>query len=107
MGTYDVEIRDLHGHILLTRKGIHAADEAGARDHVRKIWGPRRRQDCVMTTYRQRHARGRVLVGTEYLPGSGGGDGGGDDGAAGVREPRRPRPGPGHLYAEAPLPESH
>ncbi|GAA1763766.1 MAG TPA: hypothetical protein PKH97_11260 [Tetrasphaera sp.] len=103
MGTYDVEIRDLRGHMLFTRRGIQAADEAGARDHVRKIWGPRRREDCVMTTYRQRRARGRVLVGSDYLPGSG--DGGGDDGAAGVREPRRPLPGPGHLSAEAPLPE--
>ena len=56
MGTYDVEIRDLRGHMLFTRRGIQAADEAGARDHVRKIWGPRGREDCVMTTYRQRRA---------------------------------------------------
>lgn len=104
MGTYDVEIRNLRGHILLTRKGIHAESEEAARDHVRRIWGARRPEDCVMTTYRQRRGRRRVLVGNDYLPGGGGE--GGDDGSAGVREPRRPLPGPSHLYAEAPLPES-
>lgn len=52
----------------------------------------------VYAVYRRRRVRGRRLVG--YFAGGSGGDG---DGLAGVREPRRPLPDPGHLAAERDL----
>ncbi|MEI2777948.1 MAG: hypothetical protein V9G19_18690 [Tetrasphaera sp.] len=97
MPSYDVEIRDLHGQILAARYRLPAHNErvavASARDYL-----PRLEADAVVTCFRRRRLRGRRLALTEYLAG---GDG---DGLAGVREPRRPLPGPGHLYAAADLP---
>lgn len=57
--------------------------------------------DHVYAVYRRRRVRGRKLVG--YFAGGTGGD---DDGSAGVREPRRPLPGPSSLSATLDLPLS-
>ncbi len=58
---------------------------------------------------RERRWPGRRGRGPDAGPGSdprGPHDPPDDGGLAGVREPRRPKPGPGHLFAQAPLPPS-
>lgn len=100
MRSYDVEIRDLDGQVLLARYRLPARDELEAAAEARRhLAGPGR--DVVVSCYRRRRLRGRRLAMTEYVAEEGG-DG---DGLAGVREPRRPRPDPGQLYAAADLPQ--
>lgn len=57
--------------------------------------------EVMVSCYRRRRLRPRRLAMTEFLVAGGPDDG---DDLAGVREPRRPRPDPGHLHAEAPIP---
>lgn len=58
---------------------------------------PARAEPHLYAVYRRRRLGRHKLVGT--FPASGG-----DDGLAGVREPRRPRPSPPSLRAEADTP---
>ncbi len=103
MGMYDVEVRTLAGDLVLARYRLPAPSEAHAIADTRRHL-PRSgvREDCLATCYRlrRRPRRRRVLAASEVIPGGRG------DGLAGVREPRRPLPDPGHLYAAADLPDA-
>lgn len=91
MERFDVEFRDRHG---ICRRSLQViAGSAGEAVMHARTRVPSQ-QAMTYAVYRHRRIRGRRLVG--YY--AGGDDEGG--GLAGVREPRRPAPDPGHLSAE-------
>lgn len=104
MPSFDVEIRDLHGQVVLARRRVPAHSERWAIADTERYLPPGS-GDLVVNCYRRRRLRPRRFAVARYLP-AGGPEGGGPDGdgLAGVREPRRPKPGPGQLYAAADLP---
>jgi len=93
MATYDVHVGG-PGRVRTFRAHIEAASPAEALMAARRSV-PAPAWHGQVSVYRHRRLRGRRLVGT-YLAGDPG-----DDGLAGVREPRRPAPGPPGLRAEA------
>ncbi|GAB3441508.1 hypothetical protein GCM10027517_17670 [Phycicoccus ginsengisoli] len=96
MATYDVHVGD--GRVVRDfRAQISAASPSEAVLAARRAM-PAPAWHGVVTVYRHRRLRGRALVGT-YAAG-----GPGDDGTAGVREPRRPLPGPPGIAHAADLP---
>lgn len=97
MDRYDVELQDEFGRTLLTDKGITEPTLDHVVAHAQMSLGvssPGTR--CSFAVYRRRRLRGRTLVAVVPV--------GGSDGSAGVREPRRPQPGPGSLTAARELP---
>jgi hypothetical protein len=101
MARFDVVQRDQFGRDCDIRPGLEAGGPAEAlllaRDSMAR--GPHavRDDEHSYAVYRRRRVRGRRLVAVFMGPGD-------DDGTAGVREPRRPKPAPPSLRAEAELP---
>jgi hypothetical protein len=98
MSRFDVEFQDRDRITRVCISYVEAGSPAEALMRAR----PSIKADPhagVYAVYRRRRVRGRRLVG--YFAGGSGGEG---DGLAGVREPRRPLPDPGHLAAEQDLP---
>jgi hypothetical protein len=91
MRRYDVEVHTGPGQRRDVRLRIEADNPGEAVVWARERMRPHTAGE-VYAVYRHRRVRGRKLVG--YFAGPG------DDGAAGVREPRRPLPDPGTLRAE-------
>ena len=101
MARFDVVQRDGYGHACDIRPGLEAEGPAEAlilaRGSMARAPGAVPADDHTYAVYRRRRVRGRRLVAVFMGPE-------GDDGTAGVREPRRPRPNPPSLRAEADLP---
>ena len=112
------------GRVVLAWEAV-AGEVVGAPDRCRVVRRERRdrvsagagtvfsgeRGHALRREAGQDRPAGRPWPDREHLPGTGPGgrqdrddDGPDDGGLAGVREPRRPRPGPGSAGAEAPLP---
>jgi hypothetical protein len=94
MATYDVQVHDRVGIMRSCRLHLHAGSPSEAVMLARRAM-PDPPGAELFTVYRHRRLGRRKLVGS--FPAAGGGD----DGLAGVREPRRPRPTPPSLRAEA------
>jgi hypothetical protein len=101
MTTYDVH-RQVRGRASERAARLHlpAASPAEAVALARRSLGTD--SPDVYAVYRHRRLRRRQFVGLFAGPGGSGPD----DGAAGVREPRRPLPSPPGLRAAAPVPGS-
>ena len=97
MTHYDVQVHDRRGAMRHVLAHVEADSPSEAILLARRSL-PVPAGVELYAVYRHRRLRGRQLVGT-YPAG-----GGGDDGLAGVREPRRPRPSPPSLRAEADIP---
>jgi hypothetical protein len=101
MPRFDVVQRDHLGRECDLCPGLEAGGPAEALLLARDSMGhsPSAVRDDLHTyaVYRRRRGRGRRLVAVFLGPD-------GDDGTAGVREPRRPKPSPPSLHAEADLP---
>jgi hypothetical protein len=95
MATYDVHVGDGR-RVRDFRASLEAASPSEAVMLARRAI-PAPAWHGQVDVYRHRRLRGRLLVGT-YVAG------GPDDGTAGVREPRRPRPAPPDVRAEADTP---
>jgi hypothetical protein len=93
MAKYDVDVRLKPGHHVRRKvraKSGHAAYERVAREHVES--GGEWSLDLAIVTRQGLRRRSTVLTGARPGPD--------DGGLAGVREPRRPKPGPPGLRAE-------
>lgn len=97
MGTYEVEVRSPAGELVGVRR-VRCGPAADPALVAEGAGLPRPDRGCRYVYRVRRGGRGRVLASVDFL---GEGRGGG---TAGVREPRRPLPGPGSLTAEAGLP---
>jgi hypothetical protein len=94
MARYDVDVRLKPAHHVrrqVRARSGHAAYERVAREHVES--GGEWTLDLAIVTRRGLRRRATVLTGAKP-------DLGDDGGLAGVREPRRPKPGPPSLRAE-------
>jgi hypothetical protein len=94
MAKYDVQVHDRVGVMRSCRMHLQAASPSEAVMLARQAM-PDPPGAELFTVYRLRRLGRRKLGGS--VPATGGGD----DGLAGVREPRRPRPTPPSLRAEA------
>ena len=99
MATYEVELRDGHG-VCRHRAVVRATEPWNAVADARVLLPAAHDPEGTYVVLQPRRLRRRRTLLTVR---AGGPDGFGGD-AAGVREPRRPMPGPGHLTAEADLP---
>jgi hypothetical protein len=99
MATYEVELHDRHG-LWRHRAVVRAAEPWDAVADARALLPETSDPDDTYVVFQQRRLRRRRTL---LRVRAGGPWGAGGDGA-GVREPRRPKPGPGHLSAEADLP---
>ncbi len=88
MGTWEVEVRSPDGAL-----SAHRRVQCRVAGDVETLAGIREPSEGCVYVYRVRRARGRQLHSVRIV-------GGDSDGTAGVREPRRPLPGPGHLSVE-------
>ncbi len=90
MATYEIELRDGHGRPLRARFCVAALSAERAVLEARLLM-PAPEDGCLYAAFRRRRGRRSRL---ELIVGAGPGQ---RDGLAGVREPRRPLPDPGHL----------
>jgi hypothetical protein len=99
MATYEVVLHDRPG-VCRHRAVLRASEPWNAVADARVLLPPAHDPEGTYVVFEQRRLRRRRTLLTVRAggPGGPGGDG------AGVREPRRPKPGPGHLSAEVDLP---
>ena len=94
MDVFDVELRDATGRITACELDVAATSaETALRDVASLI--PPSHGNNLYVVYRHGKVGGRRLQAQFRVRV----EGGGKDGTAGVREPRRPNTGPGHLVA--------